>query len=70
MTVDEQIHQAIRKLPEPYRQELWDFIQYLLAKAERAEHEEWAALSLTSAMRDMEDEPSPYTPDDLKVRFE
>ena len=69
MTVDEHIQQAIQKLPDPYREELLDFIQYLLAKAERAEREEWTALSLGAAMRGMEDEPSPYTLDDLKVRF-
>ena len=69
MTVDERIQQAIQELPDPYREELWDFIQYLLVKAERVEQQEWTALSLTSAMRGMEDEPSPYTLDDIKVLF-
>ncbi len=69
MTLEERLQQAIHKLPDAYREELWDFVQYLMMKAERAERAEWAALSLSSALRGMEDEPSPYTLDDLKVRF-
>ena len=66
MTLDERIYQSVQKLPDAFREELLDFIEYLLAKAERAEREEWAAFSLTSAMRGMEDEPALYTLDDVK----
>ena len=47
-----------------------DFVEYLLAKAERREAADWADLSLTSAMRGMEDEPTPaYSTADLKDVF-
>ncbi len=70
MTLDEKIYQNVRKLPDAFREELLDFIQYLLMKAERREMREWSSLSLSSAMRGLEEEESLYTPSDLKVIFE
>lgn len=70
MTLDQQINQYIQKLPDSLQEELLDFIRYLLMKAERQEAREWASLSLSSAMRGMEDEKSLYTLADLKVEFE
>jgi hypothetical protein len=50
--------------------EVLDFIGYLLAKTERQEKNDWAKLSLTLAMRGMQDEETPvYTAADLKVVF-
>jgi hypothetical protein len=49
---------------------LLDLIRYLLMKAERQEAREWSSLSLSSAMRGMEDENPLYTLSDLKVMFE
>jgi hypothetical protein len=51
-----------------------DFVEYLLAKAEREairrEERAWSDLSLSSAMRGMEDEDTPaYTLSDLKAEF-
>ncbi len=69
MTLDEKIHQYARKLPYSLQEELLDFIQYLLMKAEQQEKQEWASLSLSSAMRDMEDEPALYSTSDIKVAF-
>jgi hypothetical protein len=51
-----------------------DFVEYLLAKAEREavrqEEKAWSDLSLSFAMHGMEDEDTPtYTTDDLKVVF-
>jgi Protein of unknown function (DUF2281) len=74
MTITEKIQAGIQKLPTAYQAEVLDFVEYLLTKATRGarEHEEslWSDLSLTSAMRGMEDEDSPqYTKDDLKVIF-
>ena len=45
------------------------FIQYLLIKAEQQEEQEWDSLSLSSAMRDMEDEPDLYSVSDIRVAF-
>ena len=38
-------------------------------KAEQQELQEWASLSLSSAMRGMEDEPALYTLSDIRVNF-
>ena len=70
MTLDDKIYQNVRKLPDTFREELLDFVQYLLMKAERRETLEWSSLSLSSAMRGLEEEESLYGPADLKVIFE
>jgi hypothetical protein len=74
MTIMEKIQESVQKLPTVYQTEVLDFIEYLLAKAthDTREHAEsfWSDLSLTSAMRGMEDEDTPeYTVADLKERF-
>jgi hypothetical protein len=48
---------------------LFDFVQYLLLKAEQQEKQDWASLSLSSAMRDMEDEPTLYIMSDIRISF-
>ena len=69
MTLDEKIQHYAQKLPHSFQEELLDFVQYLLMKAEQQEKQEWASLSLSSAMRDLEDEPVLYSLSDLKVVF-
>jgi hypothetical protein len=69
MTLDEKIYQYARKLPLSFQEELFDFVQYLLMKAEQQEKQDWASLSLSSAMRDMEDEPALYSPSDIRIAF-
>lgn len=57
------------KLEEPTIN--FDFLQYLLMKAEQQEKQDWASLSLSlsSAMRDIEDEPVLYSMSDIRVVF-
>jgi hypothetical protein len=69
MTLDEKIQMYTQKLPYSFQEEVFDFVQYLLLKAEQREKQEWASLSLASAMRDMEDEPALYSLDDLRIVF-
>ncbi|MEJ5312572.1 MAG: DUF2281 domain-containing protein [Anaerolineae bacterium] len=69
MTLDEKIYQYIRKLPYSFQEELFDFVQYLLMKAEQQEKQNWVFLSLSAAIRDMEDEPELYSMSDIKVAF-
>ncbi len=72
MRVAEQVQQYVAKLPQPLQAEVLDFAEYLLSKVERESEEEtnWSVLSLTTAMRGMENEASPvYTTADLKVVF-
>jgi hypothetical protein len=68
MVLTEKIQEYIRKLPQSLQQEMLDYLEFLLAKAER-EDKEWSTLSLESAMRGMEDEPGLYTLADLKVKY-
>ncbi|MCI0421759.1 MAG: DUF2281 domain-containing protein [Acidobacteria bacterium] len=74
MTITDKIQECVQKLPAAFQAEVLDFVEYLLAKTERdsRQHEEglWSVLSLTFAMRGMEDEDSlHYTKADLKVIF-
>jgi hypothetical protein len=69
MTLDEKIYQYARKLPYSFQEELLDFVQYLLMKAEQQEKQDWSSLSLSAAMRDMEDEPDLYSLSDIRVAF-
>ncbi|HID54575.1 MAG TPA: DUF2281 domain-containing protein [Anaerolineae bacterium] len=77
MTVIDKIHQRVRILPEPLQAEVLDFVEFLLSKktiklsddAQDFDDLEWSNLSLTMAMRDMENEEEPYTIADLKETF-
>ena len=74
MAITERIQQYVQRLPTAFQTEVLDFVEYLVAKAERKtgreEERDWAALSLTLAMRGMEDDNVPaYTTADLKVVF-
>ena len=69
MTLDEKIHQYVQKLPRSLQEELLDFVEYLVMKAEQQEQRGWMSLSLSSAMRDMEDESVSYSLADLRESF-
>ncbi|OQX04745.1 MAG: hypothetical protein BWK76_28355 [Desulfobulbaceae bacterium A2] len=69
MTIDEKIRQYAQKLPPSFQEELLDFVDYLLIKAERQEKQDWAALSLSTALRDMDDEPAQYSISDIRETF-
>ena len=74
MAVAERIHQYVQRLPERFQAEVLDFVEYLLAKAERErmvqDEKEWSDLSLSLAMRGMEEEEGPdYSAADLKETF-
>ena len=75
MSIAENIHQHVQKLPDPLQQEVLDFVRFLLFKRGQEtisdqEETEWSGFSLASAMRGMEDEETPiYTTDDLKEVF-
>ena len=74
MSVSEKILKHIQELPEPFQAEVLDFVECLeskIKKGKKIEDEEtvWSELSLSFAMRDMEEEYSPYSLKDLKERF-
>lgn len=70
MTLDEKIYQYVQKLPHSFQEELLDYAEYLLMKAEQQEKQDWISLSLTSAMHDMENEVITYSLSDLRENFE
>ena len=69
MTLDEKIHQYVQKLPQSLQEELLDYVKYLVMKAEQQEKQDWASFSLSSALRDIEDESALYDVSDVKVAF-
>lgn len=71
MAFSQEIEERIEKLPISFQAEVLDFVDYLSVKAEReaVQHERrlWSGLSLSSAIRGMEDEEVPaYTTADLR----
>jgi hypothetical protein len=69
MTLDEKIHLYTQKLPHSLQEEVFDFVQFLLLKSEQQEKQEWESLSVSSALRDMEDEPDLYSLSDIRTNF-
>ncbi len=69
MTLEEKIYQQVQGLPQSLQEELLDFVQFLLMKAEQREKQEWLAFSLYSALQDMDNEPALYSLTDIKVTF-
>ena len=72
MTVSDRIYQEVKKLPEPLQAEVLDFVQHLTSKAERETESDGSLrnLSLSLAMRGMEEEDTPdYSVEDLKEVF-
>ena len=69
MTLDEKIHQYVQKLPQSLQEELLDYVEYLVMKAEQQEKQDWVSFSRSSALRDMEDESALYDVSDVKVAF-
>ncbi|AOS83658.1 hypothetical protein BIU88_05545 [Chlorobaculum limnaeum] len=69
MTLDEKIHQYAQRLPYSFQEEVFDFVQFLLLKAEQQEKQDFESLSLSNAMRDMEDEPDLYSLSDIRTTF-
>lgn len=70
MMLEQKISETVRKLPPALQQELLDFVDFLLLRAEQQETRECTTLSLANAMQGMESEESLYTRADLKVVFE
>lgn len=73
MTTAQAIAQHIEALPEAAQREVLDFVEFLEAKTRpgvaRESDEKLSSFSLASAMRGMEDEPTPYTVADVKESF-
>ncbi|WP_126148390.1 DUF2281 domain-containing protein [Synechococcus elongatus] len=74
-----QIFEKLQALPPDKQAEVFDFIEFLASRSPTPSDREVAAedwnnagfsqLSMSQAMRGMEDEPSLYSLDDLKERW-
>ena len=73
MTLAEIILRRLQSMPESLQAEVLDFVEYLESKANKCTSTEdefdWSDLSLSFAMRGMEDEDTPYSVHDLKDVF-
>jgi hypothetical protein len=69
MSLADKIIKNVNALPKSKQIEVLDFIEYLRTKTERQENTGWSDFSLSSAMRGMENEKSPYSLNDLKESF-
>lgn len=69
MSLLEIIIQHVQDLPEFEQAEVLNFVEYLQAKIKKEENKDWLNLSLSSAMRGLEDEQTPYSIEDLKESF-
>jgi len=74
MSTTEKISQQVHQLPESFQKEVLDFIEFLVNKTKRESSREedlaWFDFSLTSAMREIENENGPnYDESDLKEKF-
>ena len=72
--VADTIYRNVHRLPEPLQAQVFDFVEFLLLKAEREDsshsQETWRRMSLDMAMRGMEAEMPNYTLADVKETFE
>jgi hypothetical protein len=69
MSLAEKIMKQVQTLPESKQVEVLGFVEYLRSKAEKQEIKDWTDLSLSSAMRGIEEEQIPYTLNDIKESF-
>ena len=69
MSLTETIINDLQALSESKQVEVLDFVQYLRSKAEKQEIKDWADLSLSTAMRGMEDEQALHSLHDIKESF-
>lgn len=73
MNTTQAISQHIEALPEEALREVLDFVEFLesrtIPNVVREADATWSAFSLASAMRGMDDEPTPYTEADVKEPF-
>jgi len=70
MTITEEIIQRVTTLPESAKSEVLDFVEFLKLKVSHTQEDiEWSTFSLSSALRDMENEESLYSLDDIKESF-
>jgi|KNS12BottometaT_FD_k123_47136_2 hypothetical protein len=66
----EMIINKVHTLPERQLKAVYEFMENLNPVVNNDEDSQWSEFSLTSAMRGMEDENSPYSENDLHKTFQ
>jgi len=66
MVFADKLIEKIKSLPEEKQVEVLDFVDFLQGKFEEEERREWSSFSLDSAMREIEDDNTLYSLEDLK----
>ena len=69
MNISEKIIENIKTLPESKQVVILNFVKYLKQKTKKQVDKKWSDLSISSAMRGMETEESPYSKKDLEEIF-
>ena len=69
MSLTATIINDVQELSESQQGEVLDFVQYLRSHAEKQEIKEWGDFSLSSAMRGIAEEETPYSLNDIKESF-
>ena len=69
MSIAETILKDVEALSESKQLEVLDFMQYLRSKAEKQDVNDWPDFSLSSAMRGLEEEQTPYSLNYIKESF-
>ncbi len=72
MSLTEKILEHLQSMPEPLQVEVLHFVEYLESKIKNSElvgEGDWFTLSLSYAMRGMEEEPAHYSLKDVKDLF-
>jgi hypothetical protein len=70
MNIMEKIIEELKSMPESDQAKVLDFLEYLKSKKGRKEEDsEWSQFSLDSAMKGIEEDPSPYGIEDIKEKF-
>jgi hypothetical protein len=68
METKDKLEDLIRDLPESLKEEVYDFVCFLVKKQLREELQEWNQFSLHQALEGLEQEEL-YTEADLKARW-
>lgn len=68
METKDKLEDLIRDLPESLKEEVYDFVRFLVKKQLREELQEWNQFSLHQALEGLEQEEL-YTEADLKARW-
>ena len=70
MDIVEKIIEELRSIPESAQAEVLDFVEFLRSKkGSKEEGPEWRRFALESAIRGIEEEPTPYGIEDIKETF-